>query len=493
MSKIGVTPREVERLKGWIRHLLQKDPEAATHFLRSFSWVEESTLRLGLLDLARRPVSMAPGMRHQTADLAWEKITADVLPEVEREVLRIQVKRHCTELEAAHRWLRFMFGWTKEQREREKAEVLDFQNLLKVYEAPSALNTFILLRACFTGTTAISLASTMLMTLDEEVQYVKANRVIHAFLLEARLFSLSTELFQQLVKDAVFWVIDLLHAGDLDTTESLSRPAWRAARSELPFPEVIPYDATLILLDEWLRLPDTHKDSTEVFCGFYVHQATKLIAAVFFQSETTGPPFRFYELYGGDEEGWIENPRWYLYWAVVGLIDTINAHKVVVLDKRQDMEDEKSRKFRKRYMPGTTPKPFQIVELAHRFAITRGGAEGKLGKAWTFRIDVRSHERILVRRGELPLDVRTHRLLERKGARKAGYKVYAWDKVPDEVLHKILIRGHPRPRSGEWIAVLVTIVDEHIAGPEDAPYVPRTNRIGTLNPMELSWEQGEKT
>lgn len=155
------------------------------------------------------------------------------------------------------------------------------------------------------------------------------------------------------------------------------------------------------------------------------------------------------------------------------LIDYINEHRSIVIEKRPNMNDRYAfKRSAKRQRSKLLPKPYYIVPLKTKVF------DERLAKSFNrtvgrrvvpgHRFDVRAHERVRLQRGELPLDHKDEEKL-----RKRGYRIYKRpDSIQGEDARRLMERKVPALRTGEWIAILVSWVDAYVKGPDDAPYVP---------------------
>jgi len=124
------------------------------------------------------------------------------------------------------------------------------------------------------------------------------------------------------------------------------------------------------------------------------------------------------------------------------------------------------------------PRPYYTLTLDPVAIIRASERAAPVGPyPWTHRWDVSAHERLLVRRGALPLDPRAAHALGRR-----GYTVYEGTPTspptpsPEDAfaLHR---KGHKAPEPGEWIALRRVKVHEHIRGPDDKPYIPALRHV----------------
>ncbi len=87
---------------------------------------------------------------------------------------------------------------------------------------------------------------------------------------------------------------------------------------------------------------------------------------------------------------------------------------------------------------------------------------------WSHRWDVRGHERVMLKRGSLPMDGTDERVLALR-----GWRIYAHGApIPSDDAWRLAIRDFEPPTSGEWVAMHSAWVRPHVKGPESKPYVP---------------------
>jgi hypothetical protein len=130
-------------------------------------------------------------------------------------------------------------------------------------------------------------------------------------------------------------------------------------------------------------------------------------------------------------------------------------------------------------IPMPIPKPYYVVRVRdRRVAIdhARQVARRRLpGCPWQLRhrFDVSGHERCRIKRGPLPLDDKTRKVLE-----KRRYRIYTVNAPSPEDAHRLAQRGVPPKAPSEWLAILTSQVSSFKKGPEGAPYVPAIRRAG---------------
>ena len=89
-----------------------------------------------------------------------------------------------------------------------------------------------------------------------------------------------------------------------------------------------------------------------------------------------------------------------------------------------------------------------------------------------YRWDVRGHERVRVRRGELPIEP-----ADRANLLKRGYRVYTEGEMSVEDTERLCARGKRLRQDKEWVAVLTSWVDHYVKGPEDTPLIPAVRKM----------------
>jgi hypothetical protein len=130
--------------------------------------------------------------------------------------------------------------------------------------------------------------------------------------------------------------------------------------------------------------------------------------------------------------------------------------------QRRDLQ-KKAKQARMTFLP----KPYYVLRMSSKVLEEqeRNAAAGPSFR-YTYRFDVRGHERVKVQRGPLPIPPKVEEKL-----RKRGYQIFLLD-IEDDYLRKLFQRHIAPKRPDEWIAVKSTWVKPHQKGPEDAAYVP---------------------
>jgi hypothetical protein len=114
------------------------------------------------------------------------------------------------------------------------------------------------------------------------------------------------------------------------------------------------------------------------------------------------------------------------------------------------------------------PREFYTLATRPSFSTSTatGGPSPGVKATPAYRHEVRGHERVLLRRGPLPLADRDRRELLRR-----RYRVYEGD-LDGWAAERLSARCVPSRPPGTWLAVLATRVKAHERGPLGAPLVP---------------------
>lgn len=161
-------------------------------------------------------------------------------------------------------------------------------------------------------------------------------------------------------------------------------------------------------------------------------------------------------------------------WVVNSLVALINENRTIVEENpvTPAMRYEHARVKIDRMIP----RPFYTLRLKPQVideSMRRNVTLGRYTFHYTYRFDVRGHERIRVQRGEGPIDEKARKKLVER-----DYVIYEPGMPLDEVLMKKLdVRGFRRPTSTEWLAVLTSWINPHQKGPDGAPYVPAVRAV----------------
>lgn len=190
-----------------------------------------------------------------------------------------------------------------------------------------------------------------------------------------------------------------------------------------------------------------------------------------------------------DAEGWAhllcherKDSSWYnsvtmVPWTVPTFLELIDEYKTVALEPMRLGKDvrkalKKAKKQGKAW--SHQPQPYYHVKLRaltirHKILGPDYGFPNHL----TYRHDVRSHVRLKVRRGPLPLVGRDREeLLGHVSEAGHKYEIFESGELPENIAYEFRRRSIPVRRSGEWVAVMQIRVKEHQKGPEGSPYVP---------------------
>lgn len=181
------------------------------------------------------------------------------------------------------------------------------------------------------------------------------------------------------------------------------------------------------------------------------------------------------------DAGWY-GPMTLTPWVAPALIEWINDHKVVTVEKvgglhyrRLFRQSAKKRKYKMR-----VPPPYYAVTMRDEVveAAARERFASKKRREYQHQWQVTGHDRIRIKRGPLPLDDKTRAELLKPRAKGARYQIYEYGHPADELAQQLWRRGVKPKGDREWLAVLVSRVDDYVKGPVDAPFIPSTRRSG---------------
>jgi len=116
----------------------------------------------------------------------------------------------------------------------------------------------------------------------------------------------------------------------------------------------------------------------------------------------------------------------------------------------------------------------EVVEVAARERFKAKKSQREYQHQW----QVTGHDRIRVKRGPLPLDEKTRAGLLKPRGNGARYQIYEEMHPSDELAKQLWRRGVKPKGDNEWMAVLVSRVQDYVKGPVDAPFIPSTRRSG---------------
>jgi hypothetical protein len=162
-------------------------------------------------------------------------------------------------------------------------------------------------------------------------------------------------------------------------------------------------------------------------------------------------------------------------WVVNSLVALINENRTIV--EEHPVTPAMRYDHKRIKIERLIPRPYYTLRLKPQVideSMRRSATLGRYMFHYTYRFDVRGHERLRIQRGDAPIDDKARSKLA-----KRGYTIYeSASLMEDELLKKLDVRGFARPRAGEWFAVLTTWVDSHQKGPTEAPYIPAVRTVG---------------
>jgi len=178
-----------------------------------------------------------------------------------------------------------------------------------------------------------------------------------------------------------------------------------------------------------------------------------------------------------------EYPWTFSSYTVPTLIDLINENNksfVVKNDYPKDFRRSLTKKHKKRLPKGKKGKrslpAYYVIDVGQKSLLRAIPKATKSvirrGHALSYRHDRDAHERVFVRRGELPMAIAERDLLTLR-----GYAIYT-EGQPDPQDRKRLVRRRlPFRQEGEWLALKTTWVQSTIVGDESLPYKPAVRRL----------------
>jgi hypothetical protein len=168
-------------------------------------------------------------------------------------------------------------------------------------------------------------------------------------------------------------------------------------------------------------------------------------------------------------------------WIVPWLINYINEHQALVVDKTRALSHKymlKNMRRRYKHQPAVPP-PYYVVPISMDDVREEQdyGEEGGPGRGvdWSHRWKRRGHERVKVRRGKLPLDPKKEQRLRREwGGCKGNFEMFTTSGLSIRAAKAMAKRGIPFKRPDEWVAVLYTWIDEQVVLKDrlDLPFIP---------------------
>jgi len=170
-------------------------------------------------------------------------------------------------------------------------------------------------------------------------------------------------------------------------------------------------------------------------------------------------------------------------WILPSLIKIINDHRTFIIENTMSRGLRKDYKRNRKGMGikpnkrAYAPPPYYTLRMKSK--LIRDKVRKHLPKPAppkTYKTDVRAHERCRVSRGLLPLDPETGAKL-----RKRGYKIFTTNSLDLDTYRRLHERGQPYKKADEWLALLVTWVEEHMTSNDpQLPYVPAVRVPGEV-------------
>jgi hypothetical protein len=170
-------------------------------------------------------------------------------------------------------------------------------------------------------------------------------------------------------------------------------------------------------------------------------------------------------------------PPMLLPWLVPEFIRYVNEFRRFVVENKPNLEmQQRFNKKKKRIgIKHPVPKPYYTVYLKSETVIEDWNKRKRLPRKsydFTYRFDVRGHERCLIKRGPLPIkDKDRHKLIKR------GYTVYTIRDMLKEDMDRLAERKVPPKKRDEWLAIKTVWIEADIRPHNQSlPYVPAVRK-----------------
>lgn len=323
-----------------------------------------------------------------------------------------------------------------------------------------------------------------------------------ATLRDARIIELSPKLY-----------MNIHHEVDVFTTEKIVGQKWlpadqaaesqettladfaerinKAAR-EVTFPPKLPFPSVYLGLAEPVEFPyDSGSFSIRAIGAFRNHVTRPVRMSVlgylvsedlcvleFLRIESeTGENYLTGFSAWADPGGWAV-PNTGLPWTINILIDFINSHQSLVLEKHGFESQRRWKKSQKALnIKRPIPPPYYTVHIRDQVIEEKlAGLRGARKHTFSFshRHDVRAHEAVRIDRGLLPISDK----LRKRFSSNSSRRLYVTEHLRADDAERLAKRGIPPKRADEWMAILVSEVKAHIR-PLDPklPYIPAIRKL----------------
>ena len=151
-----------------------------------------------------------------------------------------------------------------------------------------------------------------------------------------------------------------------------------------------------------------------------------------------------------------------------GLADTKPKSRAVALPNKKKKNKHHQKNLAPFYVINLTPS---VVESGLSDRVQRVADEGS-GRSLQYRHDREGHERLLVKRGQLPLDLGVEaELLER------GYDIWVEGQPDMYTRSKLVLKRHPMRQENEWLAIKTVQVSSTVVGDDSLPYRPAARHL----------------
>jgi len=315
---------------------------------------------------------------------------------------------------------------------------------------------------------------------DDPQRGIELSRVLWARMRNARIFEIPVSTYLAFYKTASA-EIDRKYPGE----GTLSSKDMDILGRDLPFPEELPFENVYLGIGSGMNLIPEQGLMRVHSSQHHKVRNVRLLGFVI-----SAEPQEVYELCSvetGDDNFIVPGKRYYLGswdtgrmmtpWVINDVIDLLNSHRVVV-EKGPSRLSMKVTFRRQNKATGTKamPPPYYTIRMkdSYREAPEETNEGGRKGQVLSYRHDREAHERVLVRRGALPIDPEDREKLEKRGYRVVTGRLSAED------YERLSKRRKAPKRVDEWIAVKAIRIEQTIIGNPSLPYVPgsRVPQIG---------------
>jgi hypothetical protein len=280
----------------------------------------------------------------------------------------------------------------------------------------------------------------------------------------------------------VSYSAEVLRHGPSERFEELRFELGMALKSAVPFNWVLPFKEVIMMIAPIpLHIQNQDDFPSEGYGGPYtglggwlmsdcglimsLNATTNLSAWKGKVDSRVGDHMRFEESdMIASSTGW-DYPSLFTAGFISSVLQDISNRYSVIIDEDTD-PDPRTASKKKRKTLVTRRHVNRVIRLETTIRKRSSGTTESTGTGYTLedRLRIRTHMRLLVRRGPLPMDGETQAFLEER-----NYNVLTTRNEEVESLLRLREKGHDLQREGEWLAFKEVNIPEHYKGPEGAP------------------------